>query len=73
MGVDDPTLGAADQMRQGLLDMTGMLAPITEMSTGYRAQMEQAGYSPTAAEAIGLELHLQLIRAAFSGVGATGK
>lgn len=49
-----------------LLEISEMLAPVTEFCVGQRAQFEAAGYSPAMAERIAAEIHIQLIQSAFS-------
>ena len=48
----------------GLLDQLG---PMLDAVDGYRAQCLQRGYSPTAAEAMAVQLHSELLHSAFSG------
>lgn len=56
-------------MSAALLEVMGMVGQVTEAVDGYRAQCVEHGYSPTAAEAMAMDLHRELIRAVFSGVG----
>ncbi len=46
----------------GFIDSIGQLV---EAVAGYRKKCEEAGFSPTAAEAMSVELHRHMIAAAF--------
>lgn len=49
-----------------LVGIVAAMAPITQACLQYRADLEEAGYSPTMAESIAGEMHRQLIIQGFS-------
>jgi ABC-type uncharacterized transport system permease subunit len=53
------------QMAEALMQITDLTRQINEAVDGYRSDCERRGYSPTASEAMALELHHSLLRAAF--------
>lgn len=50
-----------------LANISEMLSPFGEMATGYRKQLEEQGWSPTAAEQASLTVLINLIQKAFNG------
>ena len=55
------------------LDLADQIGRLAEMAAGYREQCEAAGFSPTAAEQMAVQLHQQLIVGALGGVGRKGR
>lgn len=45
----------------GLLSITEMMGQVAEQTQGYRAQLEQLGFSPTAAELMAIEFHRTML------------
>lgn len=58
----------SQQLATALLEMTSMFKPIGEAVDGYRADLENRGYSPTAAEAMAMEFHSYLMAQMMSGL-----
>ena len=54
------------KMLEQLATMVEGMSGITAACVGYRAQLEEAGYSPTMAEALAGELHRQMIIMVFN-------
>ena len=50
-----------------IAQMRDILAPIDEAVLGYRKQLEEEGWSPTAAETMALEFHRMLMANATGG------
>lgn len=44
-----------------LMEVTDSMVAVLEAVTGYRAQCEAKGFSPTAAEAMAMDLHRSLM------------
>ena len=61
--------GSKQGMSEALLLVADMMEGVIAATAGYRAQLETAGFSPTAAEAMAMSYHEALLSAAFSGVG----
>ena len=51
----------AHQIAQGVAQLRECMAPIDEAVTGYRQQLQEAGWSPTAAEQMAVEFHRMLM------------
>jgi hypothetical protein len=63
-----PDLDAlANEVAQGIAAVRQVLAPIDEAVRGYRHQLEQEGWSATAAERMALELHRAMMRNVTAG------
>ncbi len=54
---------------EAMAQIAEQMGPIVEMCVGQRTKLEEAGWSPTAAEAYALELLLGLTRLALGGQG----
>lgn len=52
-----------------LLELSALGVQLQEAAVGYRRQCEEQGFSPSAAEAMAVEYHTQLIRMLFAQVG----
>lgn len=55
----------AAMLAKHMADTLEAAAPIAEASTGYRAQLEAAGYSPTIAEHIAAQFHMMMLTRLF--------
>lgn len=53
------------EIAEGFLAMAENMAQVVEFIVGYRAQLEAAGFSPTAAEMGAMEMHSHVIAACF--------
>jgi hypothetical protein len=51
----------AHQMAEAVAQIREALAPIDEATMGYRKQLEEQGWSPTAAETMALGFHSLLL------------
>lgn len=60
----------ANQLAEAIAKFNQMIAPIDEASVGYRHRLEEQGWSPTAAEAMALNYHSQLMNQ-IMGKGAS--
>ena len=70
------TLASSDVthgLATAIAEMREMLAPIDEAVTGYRKQLEGAGWSPTAAETMALELHRLLMANIIASAAQGGR
>jgi hypothetical protein len=52
---------STNRLASGIAQVREYLAPIDEAALGYRRQLEQAGWSPTAAEKMALAFHAMLL------------
>jgi hypothetical protein len=64
-------MAAPPDMAAILLRMMDDVRAFGETVKGYREQLEQLGFSPTAAEAMAVHLHHELVTAAFRPKVAT--
>lgn len=60
---DRPT--EPSSLAAGLLEMVEGLGPVIDAADGFRKQLEERGWSPTAAEAGALEMLQGMLRMAF--------
>lgn len=51
----------AHQLAEGIAKIREALAPIDEATLGYKRQLEEQGWSPTAAEKMALAFHAMLL------------
>lgn len=51
---------------EAMLVLADSLGTLLEAAAGYRSKAEAAGFSPTAAEGMAVELHSHMLRAAFA-------
>jgi len=56
---------SAQTPAEAMLVVADLLAIIVEQCAGYRAQLEAAGFSPTASEAMVMDLHRDLVHSCF--------
>ncbi|PRX95590.1 hypothetical protein [Allonocardiopsis opalescens] len=63
----DEITRAAAEVAEGMHNVAELVAPIDEHALGYRRKLERDGWSATAAEAMAVELHHQLLAQAFGG------
>jgi hypothetical protein len=59
LGFDPAEL--AHQIAQAVAQLREVLAPIDEAAAGYRKQLEEQGWSPTAAETMALSFHTMIL------------
>lgn len=59
---------AMQKIAAGLLEFGEALSAVVQFLQGYKAQMEAAGFSPTAAEAMSVDLHRELVPTFFLSV-----
>lgn len=57
----------ANHLAEAIAGIKQVLAPIDEATIGYRKQLEEAGWSPTAAEHMALEFHRMLMSSVNGG------
>lgn len=56
---------AQNTITQALMEVTENMQPVIEACEGQRKQLEERGWSPTAAEKYALELLLSITKSAF--------
>jgi hypothetical protein len=56
---------SVNMMRNALLEMSDNMAALLDAIDGYRKQLEERGYSPTASEQMAIEYHRHLLAAVF--------
>jgi hypothetical protein len=59
---DQPTTFDPVKFSEGLLTIVDMMGQVAEQTKGYRATLEQMGFSPTAAEVMAIEFHKSMLR-----------
>jgi hypothetical protein len=62
------TAAKTTAMAEAFITIQETMATIAAACAGYRAQLEAAGFSPTAAEMMAMKYHDVLIASAFSSV-----
>lgn len=67
--MSEPQPTQSELVSRALLELGESVAQVQEAVVGYRAQCEARGFSPTAAEAMALEYHSELMRLLFAGAG----